>query len=313
MKYKYVFVVVGILIISATFLLFDKKCAYTFLNNDFVCNERAVINKKEYSQLKHDIEQYIDMEKKVGEVTNVSVYFRDLVNGPVMGINEFDDFSPASLLKLPLSLVYFMEKDAGSQITFDKSIIFSRSGPLPTQRFVSSNHLVEGETYTIEDLLRRMISYSDNEASTALSMYLEKYGRPNAIKNTFLELGIILTDDPYDKSISVRRYASLFRGLYNASLISGDDSEKLLSWLSQSDFKNGLAAELPREIVVAHKFGERDLKDNTKQLHDCGIIYYPKNPYLLCVMTHGSSYDSLGHVIQHISGKVYKEVDSRKL
>ena len=72
-------------------------------------------------------------------------------------------------------------------------------------------------------------------------------------------------------------------------------------------------AELPNDIVVAHKFGERDLEDNTKQLHDCGVVYYPQNPYLICIMTHGQSYKSLERIIQHISGKVYKEVDSRKL
>jgi hypothetical protein len=49
------------------------------------------------------------------------------------------------------------------------------------------------------------------------------------------------------------------------------------------------------------------------QLHDCGIIYYPGNPYLLCVMTRGTDWSALEKTIQTISAMTYKEVDSRKL
>jgi beta-lactamase class A len=230
-----------------------------------------------------------------------------------MGISEFYEFAPASLLKLPFALVYFMEKENGENIRFDQLITYSPTQSLPVQNFTSQAVLKEGESYSVEDLLRRMISYSDNNAYSMLAQYLDMFGRKDAVRNTLLEFGILLSDDPYDKSISVRRYASIFRGLYNSSLISSENSEKLLSWLSESDFKNGLLARLPENIVAAHKFGERDLEDGTKQLHDCGIIYYAQNPYLLCVMTHGRSYVDLEQVIQNISESVYREVDSRRL
>jgi len=28
------------------------------------------------------------------------------------------------------------------------------------------------------------------------------------------------------------------------------------------------------------------------QLHDCGIVYYPETPYLLCVMTKGWNFET---------------------
>ena len=46
-----------------------------------------------------------------------------------------------------------------------------------------------------------------------------------------------------------------------------------------------------------------------KQLHDCGIVYYPKHPYLLCVMTRGDSFEYLDDTIRDISHLVYQEVN----
>ncbi len=312
-KVSTIAILVSIVLFGYLFFREKNNCSHIFLNNDFVCDKKAVIDKREYSQLKQDLEQYISDEKAAGKILNTSVYFRDLVSGPVMGISEFYEFAPASLLKLPFALVYFMEKENGEAIDFQQSIMYSPTDTLPIQNFASDVSLKAGSSYTVEDLLQRMISYSDNYAYNLLAGYLDRFGRKDAVRNTLLDFGILLSNDPYDKSISVRRYASIFRGLYNASLISAESSEKLLSWLSKSDFKNGLLAQLPKDTVAAHKFGERDLEDGTKQLHDCGIIYYPQNPYLLCVMTHGNVYQDLEKVIQYISAEVYKEVDSRRL
>jgi hypothetical protein len=87
-------------------------------------------------------------------------------------------------------------------------------------------------------------------------------------------------------------------------------SEKALSLLNKSDLKNGLAAGLPNNIIIADKFGERNnLDDGVKQLHDCGIIYYPDNLYYLCVMTKGSSFEDLEKILKNISAITYNEVD----
>jgi hypothetical protein len=64
-------------------------------------------------------------------------------------------------------------------------------------------------------------------------------------------------------------------------------------------------------MVVAHKFGEMSAPDGTVQLNDCGIVYKPDQPYLICVMTKGTNYDSLVTVISHISNMVYTSVASQ--
>jgi hypothetical protein len=70
---------------------------------------------------------------------------------------------------------------------------------------------------------------------------------------------------------------------------------------------------LPPGIPVADKFGEwaPGGDSDIRQLHDCGIIYYPGNPYLLCVMSRGLSYDDLSGVIGDVSRVTFNEVNRR--
>ena len=79
--------------------------------------------------------------------------------------------------------------------------------------------------------------------------------------------------------------------------------------LAQSDFNDGLRRGVPSSIAVAHKFGERFLESGERHLHDCGIIYHPTNPYLLCVMTRGTDFDALSALIGDISKEVFTAID----
>jgi hypothetical protein len=89
-------------------------------------------------------------------------------------------------------------------------------------------------------------------------------------------------------------------------------SNKLLGIMDDSSFQDGLAAGVPSTVTVANKFGERFLNSSTPgiptdfELHDCGILYPPQNPYILCVMTKGNDYTKLAKVIADVSRAVYQ-------
>jgi beta-lactamase class A len=100
------------------------------------------------------------------------------------------------------------------------------------------------------------------------------------------------------------------RVLYNASYLSREMSEKALDYLLASDYKDGLVAGLPPGTQVAHKFGEYERED-MNQLHDCGIVYYPRHPYILSVMTRGSDKQMMADTIAEISRLIYEEVDGK--
>ena len=255
-----------------------------------------------FRSFKYKVVELVDEKLALKDVLHISVYYRDLNNGPSFGINATEDFVPASLLKVPLMMAYFKQAETRPEILSEK---VRYEGPTKKydieQYIVPVESLKKGRSYTREDLIRRMISYSDNEA--AFLLYRKSY-----LDRVFEDLGMLTPGARTPRGmISVREYASFFRVLYNASYLNAPMSEKALGHLSQTNFKRGLAAEVPREVPVAHKFGESDHKGD-KQLHDCGIVYYPGRPYLLCVMTRGDDFSQLEGIIQALSALMYDEV-----
>lgn len=177
-----------------------------------------------------------------------------------------------------------------------------------------------GRSYTVDELLHQMIVYSDNVATHRLANFVDF----TILSKTYSDLGIV---NPYYRSggplgvvasaeyrISVHSYASFFRILFNASYLSKTMSEKALSLLADTEFKNGIEAGVPPTIKVAHKWGVHvaGARGEQKQLHDCGIVYYPEHPYLLCVMTSGTSLDYLDLAIASVSRSVFENIDRQR-
>jgi beta-lactamase class A len=125
---------------------------------------------------------------------------------------------------------------------------------------------------------------------------------------TFSDLGVDVPNAQKPEDfMSVKQYASFFRILFNATYLNKDYSEKALSLLTKTEFTQGIVSGVPKTVSVSHKFGETRY-NNLLQLHDCGIVYFPKKPYLLCIMTRGDNANDLTHVISHLSQSVYEQV-----
>ena len=115
--------------------------------------------------------------------------------------------------------------------------------------------------------------------------------------------------------MSVDEYALVFRVLFGSTYLSERYSEKALQLLSQANYADGIVAGVPSSFTVAHKYGVLVEPGNaipaiTTELHDCGIIYYPKHPYILCVMTKGNSVAKQQRSIEDISSVTYKWLDA---
>ena len=270
----------------------------------YECNTGENYGQEKLTSLEKTISDYIDKIEAGNSTERASVYFRDLNNGPWFGINETDEFSPSSLLKVPVMMAYYKYAEDNPAI-LNKKIKYTVDPPgLLPQNFPPSSPLVKGKTYTIEELIERMIIQSDNVAL----YYLEQNIDPNLIDKVTIDLGITTaTNTTPQDFMNVQEYSTLFRVLYYATYLNQQYSQQALKLLSQADFTNGIVAPLPKNLTVAHKFGERDLGNGEHQLHDCGVVYNTGRPYLLCIMTKGPNYPDLEATIQQISNKVYKE------
>lgn len=266
---------------------------------------------------KGSIEKFIHEEIDKKWADSIAVYFRDLTNGPWFSIGETNEFYPGSLLKVPLMVAVLKQTETMPGILKQK-IQYNRPDLQNTKNLTSKN-LEFGRYYTVDDLLGRMIMYSDNVSTLLLLNFVNK----DILEKTYIHLGIIESNAEHaslldsslpEYKLSITQYAAFFRILYNASYLSRELSEKALGLLAKDDFTSGLIAGVPSTIEVSHKWGYRELGDNgeVRQLHDCGIIYYPNAPYLLCIMTAGHSFETLDDAIKEISRVVYKEVDAQK-
>lgn len=276
---------------------------YRFVNPLLSCGDASPVLPGQVSAMREDVESYIAAQRSARNVSEVALYFRDLRNGPIFGINEFAEFSPGSLGKVPVLMAVLEEAERNPGL-LGAAVVFGGGTALESQGIMPATPLVAGTAYTVEELLRRMITQSDNEASQLL--YEVVGGK--AVTRTYDDLGLLAPVDPYTYSMRVRDYASFFRLLFNATYLSPDASEYALALLSESMFKDGLVAGVPPGVTVAHKFGERTLGDGEQQLHDCGIVYAPDHPYILCVMTRGPSIEQLEQVVAGISRIVYERI-----
>ena len=290
--------------------LTPKHCPYDYVNPSR-CEPDVVQKKKEYTSLRNDLASSIEMEKKDGSATDIAIYFRDLQNGPSVNINGQMDFKPASLLKVPLMITYLRKAEDDPSI-LKKSIIVSGDFQLlPVQEIKPQKSAIPGKKYTRDELITMMITQSDNYSWIALLTDLQNNYSEDDFIATLSDLGII---DPRisvsGQYLSVQTYASIFRILYNSSYLNTPMSDRALKLLTQATYNDGIVAGLPKGIKVAHKFGETNT-DGVQELHDCGIVYYPPDPYILCIMTKGHDIPTLEQVIQQISQEVYQAVQNR--
>ncbi len=254
------------------------------------------------------LQKETDQTIQNGVASNIAIYFRDLDAARWTGVNVTGQFSPASLLKVPLMIAYLKLAESqpsilNEQLTYDGSTDDNALENIKPLKAIKA-----GKSYTVDELIKYMIGYSDNNASTLLFNNL--YGiDPNAFKQVFTDLGVPFPTSQSDY-LGPRVYSLFFRVLYNATYLSPELSQKALTLLAYADFPQGLAAGIPENIIAAQKFGEHTFQDGTAELHDCGIVYHPKHPYFLCVMTKGTDLTKLTNVIHDISSIVYQSVDS---
>lgn len=280
---------------------------YNFINPLLECENFSEGNFLRSKPLEEELLGILQEAEDNQKIKHLSVYFRDLNQGAWLGFNEDEKFTPASLLKVPLLMAYLKKAESEPEL-LKKELVYKRAyGDNKTDPNIRpEKQLIEGKSYQVEEVLETMIRYSDNNSVNLLLRSLDN----DFIFKVYSDLSVPFPKGESPESedfMSVKEYASFFRILYNASYLNREMSEKALRILSSSAFEKGIVAGIPEGIVVAHKFGERRFEDMV-QLHDCGIIYNPSKPYLLCVMTRGDDFGELEEIIQRVSQTVWQEI-----
>ncbi|MDE1919620.1 MAG: serine hydrolase [Patescibacteria group bacterium] len=241
-------------------------------------------------------------------------YFKDLTTGAWTGVNEKDQYDPASMLKLVVAIAVYKQSETtpgflSRELTYTQDLA-NINAAFP---FAPPVALKVGESYTVPFLLKEMLSDSDNAAKDLLLSSIDQA----TIDRTYTDLSIPKPDDLDSNgyTISPVDYTRFLRVLYYGTYdISWSNSNRLLQLLNGATFTNGLVAGIPNTVPVAHKYGEHVIGANGVEqgveLSDCGIVYHPKSPYTICVMTEGKNPLVLANFIARLSRVTYDEVQA---
>ncbi len=284
----------------------DSK--YTFIRPLLACQTYDNLEYSKFSDLKELVSANIAKSESAGLIDSASVYFRDLLSGRWMGVDENREYSPASLLKIPVMIAYLKQAEANPPL-LQKRFYYEDTDPQNVKPLISNPILANGNTYTALELMRGMIIDSDNHAKDLLEASID----PATLRDTYDDLGIVSPINSQDTvnnnyQISTKTYALFLRVLYNGTYLTKDDSELAMNLLSQAKFDKGLRAGIPANVPIAHKYGIRlvsvdDGRENV-ELNDCGIVYNKNSPYLLCVMTSGHDPEKMASFIAHTASIV---------
>jgi beta-lactamase class A len=288
--------------------------SWSLINPLLECEVNTYWSAQKYLPFEDEIKDRIEKEilSKNTDIS-VSLYFRNLRNGPWFGINEDAEFAPASLMKLPVAMAYVKWSESYPELL---KASFTGVAESIAHQNITPGEIVEADkSYTVDDLIKRALIYSDNNANQTLLSNIPT----EVLFGVLRDLSIPVIDEitkGKDDYISVREYASFFRILYNASYLTREGSRYLLDVMSHSMTIPGLRTSVRDSVLVAHKFGERRLSDGrgwwVSQFHDCGIVYHETYPYLICVMSKwGDDIPRLERVVEQVSRVVYEEVEKK--
>ena len=219
------------------------------------------------------LRQQIDKEVKPYSDT-FALYFEYLPNSTNFNVNGDEEFSAESLLKVPVVMAYYhMKENVG--ITQDPTVAI-RTNEL-NNKFGDLYKKGPGYKINLADAIKLALQKSDNTASLVIADQVSNYD----FDYVYDGLGINEMTIKNSPVITPEEYANILKALYFSSILNNDDSEKILEILTKTDFSDMLPAGIPKNISIAHKIGVAP----GKLYSDCGIVYVPMHPYILCMVS----------------------------
>ena len=247
--------------------------------------------------------QLVALQKKQPQKT--FIYFAYLNNSSWIGLNEKDFFTAASTVKVPLAMAIYKMEEQG-KLKFDDS--YSLIELDLDSDFGQLYKVGADNEFTLEELVAIMLTHSDNTALRALFHVMELHGVKDPLADVYAAMGWDYNDFGTKVTyidINMKTLSNMFMSLYNAVYLSTTDSQKILRYLSQSDFNDQIVSGVPKDMLISHKIG---VNEKDKTYSDCGIVYAPARPYIICVGSVGAPKKDADSFMKSVSRTVYEYV-----
>ena len=270
-----------------------------FVDEDCQSNSLSGVQKK--------INAVIENHKANRTLINASVYLREYGYNEWTSVNENEMYEPGSLFKVPVMIAILKMSESNPNL-LNKSLTYNN--PIQVNKnigFPAAKTIELGKSYTVKELLTYMLKYSDNNATILLETQLDT----KTIYKLFADFGLEVPNKYANSYLfNVKDYSLFMRSIYNAAYLSAENSEYAAELLEDSAFKVGIRKNIPNTIKIISKFGEAGTPTE-KQLHETGLIYIDKKPFLLTIMTKGTNMTILTDIIAEITSVVYSEMEKQ--
>ncbi|TMG62698.1 MAG: serine hydrolase [Chloroflexi bacterium] len=157
-----------------------------------------------------------------------------------------------------------------------------------------------GTELTLDEALEAMITVSDNGAALALWHVLGGANIDATLEKAGVKNFHVAFDDTEDNWATPHAIGTYFTLLAKRQLISPAASDRMLARLERQQINDRLPAQLPADVVIAHKTG--NLAGVT---HDAGIIFTKTGPRVVVVMTWDALDEDAANFISSIGSLVY--------
>ncbi len=276
-----------------------KQSDYPFLSKRLFIEDSndIIIN---FVPLRSSLRDYVAKAKDP-----LAFYFEYLPSGTSIGVNEKEPFFAASLLKIPVVMRIYKLIEEGkinqdTQLTIEEKHIDKGFGTL-WQKGV-------GAKISVKEAIKLSVSQSDNTADKLLRELTKK--KPVSDVFDYLDIPTDLEQNG-GAGVTTKGFSSVLRGLYLSAYISYEHSNEILETMTKSPYTDRLVAGVSSDVKVAHKVAVyKNPQDPQVQIHsDCGVVYAPHRPYILCVMTKANINEATKQ-ISEISKMVFSYVNS---
>jgi beta-lactamase class A len=279
----------------------DRSEGFRFIKP--IIDARQECESEKYQPVKDDISTIVQNFKNDGSITSASVYLQDFKHNDWISYNASEKYNPGSLLKVPLLMAYLRMAETQPGL-LDKELLFDKDYHFDKNPVFLSKTIQRGNRYSVRELLRYTIAYSDNNANNLLFDHVDF----PVFQKIFTDLGISPPDwQASNWPLTPREYSVFMDAIFNASYLSKADSEFASELLSQCDYHDGMKKDLPDSLMMIHKFAEAG-NPAQKEFHESAIIYLHNSPYLLTIMTKGQDMKKLPSVISSLSKAVYDDM-----
>lgn len=211
-----------------------------------------------------------------------SFYFEYLPTGTNIRDGDSNELVGASLMKTPIVMNLYKAAEAG-KIDLNKKVMVQKSDISSDPLYGSPGKLKAGDMLTLREISRIALTESDNTAAYIVFRTSKDLIplKDQSLNNLDIEVQTRKTEEGGEYVlIGARAYASILKCLYLSCYLSEDSSSEILDSLTASTTTKRIKAGVPDNIKVASKIGSFSQQTQS----DCGIVYLPKRPYLLCIM-----------------------------